>query len=105
MEGPKVEKYKEMLMKKTQDQGARFISYDPVKGEWKFKDLSMCKETLSTLKVMQGQGGYPQLELDIAHLEKEIELYSLEKLCYEAQMMEAAMIRLDMSEYIERQRK
>ncbi|XP_058084289.1 nuclear pore complex protein NUP98A-like isoform X3 [Magnolia sinica] len=35
-EGPKVEKYKEMLMKKTQDQGAQFISYDPVKGEWKF---------------------------------------------------------------------
>ncbi|XP_058081024.1 probable ubiquitin conjugation factor E4 isoform X4 [Magnolia sinica] len=51
------------------------------------QDLSRCKETLSTLKAMQGQGASPQLELDIARLEKEIELYSQEKLCYEAQMM------------------
>ncbi|XXG38903.1 hypothetical protein AAC387_Pa01g0002 [Persea americana] len=36
-EGLKVEKYQEMLRKKTQDQGAEFVSYDPVKGEWKFK--------------------------------------------------------------------
>ncbi|XP_077217735.1 nuclear pore complex protein NUP98A-like isoform X2 [Tasmannia lanceolata] len=36
-EGPKVEKYKEMLMKKAEDQGAEFVSYDPEKGEWKFK--------------------------------------------------------------------
>ncbi|KAG1328327.1 nuclear pore complex protein NUP98A [Cocos nucifera] len=36
-EGPKVEKYKEMLMKKAQEQGAEFVSYDAVKGEWKFK--------------------------------------------------------------------
>ncbi|TYK01639.1 nuclear pore complex protein NUP98A-like [Cucumis melo var. makuwa] len=36
-EGPKVEKYKELLRKKTEAQGAEFISYDPVKGEWKFK--------------------------------------------------------------------
>ncbi|XP_058077785.1 nuclear pore complex protein NUP98A isoform X2 [Magnolia sinica] len=36
-QGPKLERYKEMLMKKTQDQGAEFISYDPIKGEWKFK--------------------------------------------------------------------
>ncbi|WOL15771.1 nuclear pore complex protein [Canna indica] len=36
-EGPKAERYKEMLKLKTQEQGAEFISYDPVKGEWKFK--------------------------------------------------------------------
>ncbi|KAI6701907.1 hypothetical protein NL676_011043 [Syzygium grande] len=36
-EGPKVEKYKEMLKKKAEDQGAEFVSYDPVKGVWKFK--------------------------------------------------------------------
>lgn len=36
---------------------------------------------------MQGQGPAPQLEMDIARLEKEIELYSQEKLCYEAQIL------------------
>lgn len=36
-EGPPVEKYREMLRKKNEDQGAEFVSYDPVKGEWKFK--------------------------------------------------------------------
>nr|XP_010914821.1 nuclear pore complex protein NUP98A isoform X1 [Elaeis guineensis] len=37
IEGPKIDKYKEMLMKKAQEQGAEFISYDPVRGEWKFR--------------------------------------------------------------------
>ncbi|XP_057966767.1 nuclear pore complex protein NUP98A isoform X2 [Malania oleifera] len=36
-EGPKIEKYKEMLMRKAKDQGAEFVSYDPIKGEWKFR--------------------------------------------------------------------
>ncbi|KAG5255344.1 nuclear pore complex protein [Salix suchowensis] len=36
-EGPKIERYKEMLRRKAEDQGAEFVSYDPVKGEWKFK--------------------------------------------------------------------
>ncbi|KAH7655255.1 nuclear pore complex protein Nup98-Nup96 protein [Dioscorea alata] len=36
-EGPKVEKYREMLKKKAEEQGAEFVSYDPVKGEWKFR--------------------------------------------------------------------
>lgn len=36
-EGPKIEKYKEMLKRKAEDQGAKFVSYDPVKGEWKFR--------------------------------------------------------------------
>ncbi|KAL8159770.1 hypothetical protein V2J09_001307, partial [Rumex salicifolius] len=35
--GPRIDKYKEMLRKKAEDQGAEFVSYDPVKGEWKFK--------------------------------------------------------------------
>ncbi|KAI3966146.1 hypothetical protein MKW92_043438 [Papaver armeniacum] len=37
LEGVKVEKYKELLIKKTHDQGAEFVSYDPIKGEWKFR--------------------------------------------------------------------
>ncbi|GMH30222.1 hypothetical protein Nepgr_032065 [Nepenthes gracilis] len=36
-EGPEVEKYKEMLKKKAEDQGAEYLSYDPVVGEWKFR--------------------------------------------------------------------
>ncbi|KAK3228229.1 hypothetical protein Dsin_008091 [Dipteronia sinensis] len=36
-EGPKIEKYKEMLKRKAEDQGAEFISYDPIMGEWKFR--------------------------------------------------------------------
>ncbi|XP_058081022.1 probable ubiquitin conjugation factor E4 isoform X2 [Magnolia sinica] len=63
------------------------------------QDLSRCKETLSTLKAMQGQGASPQLELDIARLEKEIELYSQEKLCYEAQMMDGALLQRALSFY------
>ncbi|XP_023527242.1 probable ubiquitin conjugation factor E4 [Cucurbita pepo subsp. pepo] len=51
------------------------------------QDISRCEDTLSTLKAMQGQGPAPQLEIDIARLEKEIELYSQEKLCYEAQIL------------------
>ncbi|XP_021900313.1 nuclear pore complex protein NUP98A isoform X2 [Carica papaya] len=36
-EGPKVEKYKEMLKRKAEEQGAEYVSYDPIKGEWKFR--------------------------------------------------------------------
>ncbi|XP_022762378.1 nuclear pore complex protein NUP98A-like isoform X3 [Durio zibethinus] len=36
-EGPKVEKYKDMLKRKADNQGAEFLSYDPIKGEWKFR--------------------------------------------------------------------
>lgn len=36
-EGVKIEKYKEMLKRKAEDQGAEFVSYDAVKGEWKFR--------------------------------------------------------------------
>jgi len=37
LDGLKIEKYKEMLKKKAEEQGAEFLSYDPVKGEWKFR--------------------------------------------------------------------
>ncbi|XP_057766384.1 nuclear pore complex protein NUP98B-like isoform X2 [Salvia miltiorrhiza] len=37
VEGHQVEKYKEILIKRTQEQGAEFVSYDPVEGEWKFR--------------------------------------------------------------------
>lgn len=36
-EGPKIDRYEEMLKRKAEDQGAEFVSYDPVKGEWKFR--------------------------------------------------------------------
>ncbi|GAV65721.1 U-box domain-containing protein/Ufd2P_core domain-containing protein [Cephalotus follicularis] len=51
------------------------------------QDISRSEDTLSTLKSMQGQAPGPQLALDIARLEKAIELYSQEKLCYEAQIL------------------
>ncbi|KAK8587283.1 hypothetical protein V6N13_086277 [Hibiscus sabdariffa] len=36
-EGPRVEKYRNMLKRKAEEQGAEFLSYDPIKGEWRFK--------------------------------------------------------------------
>ncbi|KAF8725770.1 hypothetical protein HU200_020323 [Digitaria exilis] len=36
-EGPRVERYREMLMKKAKEQGAEFVSFDAAKGEWKFR--------------------------------------------------------------------
>nr|CAB3451274.1 unnamed protein product [Digitaria exilis] len=36
-EGPRVEKYREMLMKKAEEQGAEFVSFDAGRGEWKFR--------------------------------------------------------------------
>ncbi|KAK8586823.1 hypothetical protein V6N13_085843 [Hibiscus sabdariffa] len=51
------------------------------------QDISRSEDALSTLKAMQGQTPSAQLELEISRLEKEIELYSQEKLCYEAQIL------------------
>ncbi|KAK7316313.1 hypothetical protein VNO77_35261 [Canavalia gladiata] len=51
------------------------------------QDISRCEDALSTLKAMQEQSPSPQAELDINRLEKEMELYSQEKLCYEAQIL------------------
>ncbi|CAO2192359.1 unnamed protein product [Urochloa humidicola] len=35
--GPTVDRYKEILVQWTKEHGAEFVSFDPVKGEWKFK--------------------------------------------------------------------
>ncbi|KAJ4707379.1 Ubiquitin conjugation factor like [Melia azedarach] len=51
------------------------------------QDISRAEDTLATLKGMQGQTPSTQLDLDISRIEKEIELYSQEKLCYEAQIL------------------
>ncbi|ONM25705.1 Nuclear pore complex protein NUP98A [Zea mays] len=36
-QGARVERYREMLVKKAEEQGAEFVSFDAVKGEWKFR--------------------------------------------------------------------
>ncbi|XVF14348.1 hypothetical protein REPUB_Repub09cG0051300 [Reevesia pubescens] len=64
------------------------------------QDISRCEDTLASLKAMQGQAPSPQLELDISRLEKEIELYSQEKFCYEAQILrDGALIQHALSFY------
>ncbi|MBA0766682.1 hypothetical protein Gotri_015703 [Gossypium trilobum] len=64
------------------------------------QDISRSEDTLATLKAMQGQAPSPQLELDISRLEKEIELYSQEKFCYEAQILrDGALIQQALSFY------
>ncbi|CAL4949826.1 unnamed protein product [Urochloa decumbens] len=35
--GPMIDRYKEILVQWTKEHGAEFVSFDPVKGEWKFK--------------------------------------------------------------------
>lgn len=37
MDGEKVRRYTAMLIKKTEETGAEFVSYDPVEGVWKFR--------------------------------------------------------------------
>ncbi|XVF16700.1 hypothetical protein REPUB_Repub10bG0054900 [Reevesia pubescens] len=64
------------------------------------QDISRCEDNLATLKSMQGQAPSPQLELDISRVEKEIELYSQEKFCYEAQILrDGALIQHALSFY------
>ena len=46
---------------------------------------------------MQEQTPTPALERDISRLEKEIELYSQEKLCYEAQILRVRQTSLSLS--------
>jgi len=36
-DGPRVDRYRQMLMKKAEEQGAEFVSFDVAKGEWKFR--------------------------------------------------------------------
>ncbi|PIA62963.1 hypothetical protein AQUCO_00200763v1 [Aquilegia coerulea] len=56
------------------------------------QDLSRSEDTLSQLKSMREQAPSSQLDLDIARLEKEIELHSQEKMCYEAQLFRDATL-------------
>ena len=51
------------------------------------QDISRGEDNLATLKAMRDQSPSPQLELDITRMEKELELYSQEKLCHEAQLL------------------
>ncbi|KAL8172346.1 hypothetical protein V2J09_024150 [Rumex salicifolius] len=51
------------------------------------QDISRSEDTLASFKAMLEQTPSRQLELDISRLEKEIEVYSQEKLCYEAQIL------------------
>ncbi|VFQ68550.1 unnamed protein product [Cuscuta campestris] len=51
------------------------------------QDISKCEDSLSTLKAMAEQSQVSQFQNDIARLEKELELYNQEKLCYEAQIL------------------
>ncbi|KAL8117089.1 hypothetical protein AgCh_015122 [Apium graveolens] len=41
--GPKVDKYRKKLMKKAAEQGAEFVSYDPVQGEWKRPQITITR--------------------------------------------------------------
>ncbi|KAF9663780.1 hypothetical protein SADUNF_Sadunf17G0087600 [Salix dunnii] len=64
------------------------------------QDISRYEDTLAKFKALQKQTPSPQLQLDIDRLEKEIELYSQEKLCYEAQILrDGALIQQALSFY------
>ncbi|KAL8471662.1 hypothetical protein ACS0TY_029065 [Phlomoides rotata] len=51
------------------------------------QDISRCEDTLASFKAMQEQSPSPQLQQDISRLEKEIELHTQSKFCYEAQIL------------------
>lgn len=57
----------------------------------KSQELSRCEDDLSTYKAMREQGGSPQIDQDIARLEKEIEVLLQERLCYEAQILRVSI--------------
>lgn len=64
------------------------------------QDISKCEDSLSTLKAMAEQSEVSQFQNDIARLEKELELYNQEKLCYEAQILrEGGLIQRALSFY------
>ena len=63
-----------------------------ISGCYYFQDISRREDTLSTLKAMREQAPSPQLERDISHLEKELESYSQERLCYEAQILRVSLL-------------
>ncbi|CAN1163011.1 Probable ubiquitin conjugation factor E4 [Linum perenne] len=70
---------------------ARVLNLGMLKAFSDFKhlvqDISRSESALSRLKNMQEQTPSPQMQLEINRLEKELELYSQEKLCYEAQLL------------------
>ncbi|CAK7323007.1 unnamed protein product [Dovyalis caffra] len=83
---------------------ARVLNLGLLKAYSDFKhlvqDISRCEDTLSTFKDLQEQTPSQQLQQDIDRLEKEIELYSQEKLCYEAQILrDGALIQHALSFY------
>ncbi|GFQ08080.1 nuclear pore complex protein nup98a [Phtheirospermum japonicum] len=45
VDGPQVQSYMEMLIKKGSELGAEFVSYDPVRGEWKFR-VQICNKVV-----------------------------------------------------------
>ncbi|XP_076895729.1 putative ubiquitin conjugation factor E4 [Bidens hawaiensis] len=51
------------------------------------QDISRYEDNLATLKTMQEQTPSPRLAQEVARLEKEIESFTQEKLCYEAQIL------------------
>ncbi|XP_015064494.1 probable ubiquitin conjugation factor E4 [Solanum pennellii] len=51
------------------------------------QDISRSEDNLSTMKTMLEQTPSPQLQQEISRLEKDLESYSQEKLCYEAQIL------------------
>ncbi|CAO2820573.1 unnamed protein product [Amaranthus hypochondriacus] len=64
------------------------------------QDISRSEDTLATLKAMHEQAVTRQLELDIARIEKEIDSYTQEKLCYDAQvLMDSELIQRALSFY------
>ncbi|KAK9114211.1 hypothetical protein Syun_021008 [Stephania yunnanensis] len=63
------------------------------------KDLSRFEDTLSNFRAMQEQARSPQLELDIARVEKEIGSYPQEKLCYEGRIRDGSFIQHALSFY------
>ncbi|KAL3597053.1 hypothetical protein D5086_008690 [Populus alba] len=64
------------------------------------QEISRCEDMLSTFKALQEQTLSQQLQQDIDRLQKDIELYSQEKLCYEAQILrDGALIQRALSFY------
>ncbi|XP_015077906.1 probable ubiquitin conjugation factor E4 [Solanum pennellii] len=51
------------------------------------QDISRYEDDLSTMKTMLEQAPSSQLQQEITHLEKDLESYSQEELCYEAQLL------------------
>lgn len=70
---------------------ARVLNLGLLKGFTDFKhlvqDISRSEDSLANLKAMNEQTPTRQLQLDIARLEKEIESYTQEKFCFEAQII------------------